>query len=131
MLKEFKQFIMRGNVVDLAIGVIIGAAFSGIVTSLITDVITPLILSPAMETAGVNDLADWGIGKGNTIKIGKFFAAVISFLLTAFILFLIIKGINRFTKKEKDEKDAEAKTPPTPSNEEKLLTEIRDLLKKD
>lgn len=130
MLKEFKQFIMRGNVMDLAIGVIIGAAFSGIVTSLISDVITPMILSPAMETAGVNDLAEWGIGKGNTIKIGKFFAAVITFLLTAFILFLIIKGFNRLTKKEKDEKLAEIKVEPTPSKEELLLTEIRDLLKK-
>lgn len=129
MLKEFKQFIMRGNVIDLAIGVIIGAAFSGIVTSLISDVITPLILAPAMETAGVNDLAEWGIGKGNTIKIGKFFASVISFLLTAFILFLIIKGINRVIKKEKDEKEAEKKMPLEPTNEEKLLTEIRDLLK--
>ncbi len=128
MLKEFKTFIMRGNVVDLAIGVIIGAAFSAIVTSLITDVITPMILAPAMKTAHVEDLQNWGIGAGKTIKIGKFLAAVINFLLTAFILFLIIKSINKATKRKKDE---EVKNDlPALNKEEELLTEIRDLLKK-
>ncbi|MBI1837747.1 MAG: large conductance mechanosensitive channel protein MscL [Flavobacteriia bacterium] len=130
MFKEFKTFIMRGNVMDLAIGVIIGAAFSNIVSSLITDVITPLILSPAMEAAGVNDLATWGIGSGHNIKIGKFFASVITFLLTAFILFLIIKGFNRLTKKEKEEKAIEDQKIAIPSKEQELLAEIRDLLKK-
>lgn len=119
---------MRGNVMDLAIGVIIGASFSGIVTSLITDVITPLILSPAMEAAHVKDLEKWGIGKGEAIKVGKFLAAVINFLLTAFILFLIIKGINKATKKKNDEEALNTLTVLT--NEEILLTEIRDLIKK-
>ena len=128
MLQEFKTFIMRGNVIDLAIGLIIGASFSAIVNSLISDVITPMILSPAMEAAHVKDLEQWGVGKGETIKIGKFLAAVINFLLTAFILFLIIKGINKASKKKKEEE--EKKTPPTPSNQEQLLIEIRDLLKK-
>ena len=128
MFNEFKTFVMRGNVMDLAIGVIIGASFSAIVTSLISDVITPLILSPAMEAAHVKDLAQWGVGKGEAIKIGKFLAAVINFLLTAFILFLIIQGINKSTKKKKD---AEELNPlPILTNEEILLTEIRDLLKK-
>jgi len=113
---------------DLAIGVIIGATFSSIVTSLITDVITPLILSPAMEFAHVQDLAQLGIGKGGAIKIGKFLAAVINFILTAFILFLIIKGVNKTIKKKKD--DNEQKVNINQSNEEILLTEIRDLLKK-
>lgn len=119
---------MRGNVMDLAIGVIIGASFSAIVTSLISDVITPLILSPAMDAAHVKDLAQWGIGKGEAIKIGKFLAAVINFFLTAFILFLIIKAIN---KSSRQKKDAETLNPlPLLTNEEILLAEIRDLLKK-
>ena len=101
MIQEFKTFILRGNVMDLAIGVIIGATFSSIVTSLITDVITPLILSPAMELAHVKDLEQLRLGGSGAIKIGKFLAAIINFILTAFILFLIIKGINKTTKKKK------------------------------
>lgn len=126
MLKEFREFIMRGNVLDLAIGVIIGAAFSAIVTSLITDVITPLILAPTMEAAGVKKLEDWGIGKGDAVKIGKFLASVISFLLTAFVLFMVIKGVNKMKKKKEEAPTAES--PKGPSQEE-LLMEIRDLLK--
>lgn len=121
MMKEFKEFALKGNVVDLAIGVIIGAAFSGIVSSLVDDVITPLLLKPALEAAKLQDL-DRLVIMG-TVKIGKFLAGVLKFLIVAFILFLIVKAINRFKKKE------EAAAAVTPE-EVILLREIRDALKK-
>lgn len=123
MLKEFKTFIMRGNVVDLAVAVIIGAAFSAIVGSLISDVITPLILQPTMNALGVSELENiaW---KG--VKYGKFIAAVINFLVTAFIIFLMIKAMNKFLKKKQEEPPA---APPVPTKDQELLSEIRDLLK--
>jgi large conductance mechanosensitive channel len=121
MMKEFKEFAMKGNVVDLAIGVIIGAAFSGIVSSLVDDVITPLLLKPALEALNLQDLDKLVIM--GTVKYGKFLSAVLKFLIVAFILFLIVKGINRFKKKE------EAAAPVTPE-EVILLREIRDSLKK-
>lgn len=124
MIKEFKDFIMRGNVVDLAVGVIIGGAFGAIVNSLVTDIITPLLLKPALEAAGAESLQDW---KPGGVLAGKFLAALISFLVIAFVLFLIVKGMNAAMKKKEAEAPA---APPAPSNEEKLLTEIRDLLKK-
>ena len=122
MLKEFRTFIMRGNVVDLAVAVIIGAAFSAIVGSLITDVITPLILKPAMSALHVDKLENlaW-----NGVLYGKFIASVINFIVTAFIIFLMIKGMNKIQKK-KDEAPA---APPAPTKDQELLTEIRDLLK--
>jgi large conductance mechanosensitive channel len=121
MMKEFKEFAMKGNVVDLAIGVIIGAAFSGIVSSLVDDVITPLLLKPALEALNLQDLDKLVIM--GTVKYGKFLSAVLKFLIIAFILFLIVKGINRFKKKEEA---APAVTP----EEVILLREIRDALKK-
>jgi large conductance mechanosensitive channel len=121
MMKEFKEFAMKGNVVDLAIGVIIGAAFSKIVSSLVDDVITPLLLKPALEAANLQDL-DKLVWLG-TVKVGVFISAIINFLIVAFILFLVIKGINRFKKKE------EAAVAVTPE-EVILLREIRDALKK-
>jgi large conductance mechanosensitive channel len=124
IIKEFKEFIFRGNVVDLAIGVIIGAAFSGIVTSLIGDVITPLLLKPAFEAAKVNTLQELG---WNGVLYGKFISATITFIITAFILFLMIKAMNKM-KKKKEEAPA---APAEPTKEEILLTEIRDLLKKN
>ncbi len=123
MIKEFKAFIMRGNVVDLAVGVIIGGAFGAIVNSLVEDIITPLLLKPALEKAGADSIETWAPGG---VLAGKFLAAVISFVVIAFVLFLIIKGMNSAMKKKE-----EAPAPPAgPSNEEKLLMEIRDLLKK-
>lgn len=92
MLKEFKEFAMRGNVVDLAIGVIIGAAFGKIVSSLIEDVITPLLLKPALQAAHLTELKDltlFGI-----VKYGNFLSAVINFVIVAFVLFLIIQAMN-------------------------------------
>jgi large conductance mechanosensitive channel len=121
MMKEFKEFALKGNVVDLAIGVIIGAAFSSIVSSFVDDVITPLLLKPALEAANLQDL-DKLVVMG-TVKIGKFLSAVLKFLIVAFILFLIVKAINRFKKKE------EAAVAVTPE-EVILLREIRDALKK-
>ena len=120
-IKEFKEFAVKGNVVDLAVGVVIGAAFSKIVTSLIEDVITPLVLSPVMEAAHIKNLSELTIM--GTVKYGSFLAAITNFFVVAFVLFLVIKGINRMKAKEK-------KPDPEPTKEEKLLTEIRDLLAK-
>lgn len=122
MLKEFKAFAMRGNVVDLAVGVIIGAAFSKIVASFIDDVITPLLLKPALEAAHLTRLEELTLF--GTVKYGNFVSAVINFIIVAFVLFLIIKGVNATKKKEA------AAAPPAPPADVVLLTEIRDLLKK-
>jgi len=124
MLKEFKAFVMKGNVVDLAIGVIIGGAFGTIVNSLVADIITPILLQPALEAAGAADIAAW---KPGGMLVGKFISAVISFLVIAFVLFLIVKGLNAATKKKED---AAVAVPPPPPADIVLLTEIRDLLKK-
>lgn len=124
MIKEFKEFAMRGNVIDLAVGVVIGGAFGKIVTSLVDDVITPAILTPALNAANLENLSQLVI-PGTAIKYGNFISNVISFMIIAFALFLIIKGINQLQKK-KAEKPA---APPAPSKEEVLLGEIRDILK--
>ncbi len=123
MLKEFKAFVMRGNVVDLAIGVIIGAAFGKIVTSLVEDIITPLLLQPALKAAGAANVETWAPGG---VLLGKFIAATLSFLVIAFVLFLIIKGMNAAAKK----KEEAAPSAPAGPTQEELLTQIRDLLKK-
>jgi large conductance mechanosensitive channel len=122
-IKEFREFALKGNVVDLAIAVIIGAAFGAIVSSLVDDVITPLLLTPALEAANLKDLDQlaWG-----TVKYGNFLAAVIKFIIVALVLFLIIKGINSMKRK----KEEVAPAPPEYSLQEKLLMEIRDSLKK-
>ncbi len=122
MLKEFKDFAMKGNVIDLAIGVVIGAAFGKIVSSLVDDVITPLILDPALKAANLSNIADLKIG---SVKYGSFLSATISFIIIAFVLFLIVKGINAANKK----KEAAAPPPATPEDIQ-LLREIRDALKK-
>ena len=123
MFKEFKAFILRGNVIDLAIGVIIGAAFNKIVSSLIDDVITPLLLKPALDSAGLTELAQ--LKAFNIVKYGNFLSNVISFLIVAFVLFLIVKLANTAKKKEEAKPAAVAEVPA----DVKLLTEIRDLLK--
>jgi len=121
MLKEFKEFAMKGSVIDLAIGIIIGAAFTKIVSSMVDDVITPLILKPALDMAGQKDLDKLVIF--HTVKIGVFLSATLNFIIVAFILFLIVKGINSFKKKKEEA--------PTATPEEIiLLREIRDQLKK-
>ncbi len=120
MLKEFRDFAMKGNVVDLAVAVIIGGAFGAIISSLVDDVITPLLLTPALEAVGARDIDQlaWG-----TVKYGNFLSAVIKFLVIAFVLFLLLKGMNKIIKKK------EAAPAPTPEDI-LLLREIRDSLKK-
>lgn len=124
-VKEFKEFALKGNVVELAIAVIIGAAFGAIVSSLVEDVITPLLLQPALEAAGVKDLdrLAWG-----SVKYGNFLAAVIKFIIVALVLFLVLKAINSL--KRKKENPVAAPKAPEYSLQEKLLMEIRDSLKR-
>jgi large conductance mechanosensitive channel len=124
MLKEFKQFVLRGNVIDLAVGVIVGAAFNKIVSSFIEDVITPLLLKPALDAAGITELSKLTVF--GTVKYGNFLSAIISFLIVAFVLFLIVKAANAAKRRE------EVKPPPVAEvpADIKLLSEIRDLLKK-
>ncbi len=126
MFKEFKAFISRGNVVDLAVAVIIGAAFSAIVSSLVADIITPLILNPVIKQLGVTNLENvaW-----EGVKYGKFLAAVINFFVVAFCIFMIVRVMNKLaTIRKKEEEEAPA-APAAMTREEELLTEIRDLLK--
>jgi large conductance mechanosensitive channel len=122
-IKEFKEFALKGNVVDLAIAVIIGAAFGASVSSLVDDVVTPLLLTPALKAANAEDLdkLSWG-----AVKYGKFLSAIIKFVIVALVLFLIIQGMNRLKRK----KEAVAPAAPEYSLQEKLLMEIRDSLKK-
>ena len=124
MIKEFKEFSNKGNFVDLAIGVVIGAAFSKIVNSFIEDVLTPMILQPALKAAHLTNLQDLTIF--GTIKYGLFLSSTINFIIVAFVLFMIIKGINA-SKKRKAILEPVVPAGPT---QEQLLTEIRDLLKK-
>jgi large conductance mechanosensitive channel len=133
MLKEFKEFAMRGNVVDLAIGVIIGAAFGKIVTSLVSDVLMPpigLLLGNVdfsnlfLNLNGSYDTVEAATTAGAPIvKYGLFINTVIDFVIVAFVIFLVVKGLNKLKKKQ------EAAPPPGPSAQEKLLMEIRDVLK--
>jgi large conductance mechanosensitive channel len=120
ILKEFRDFTLRGNVVDLAVAVIIGAAFGAIVSSLVDHVITPLLLTPALKAANAQDLEKLTYG---AVKYGLFLAAIIKFIVIAFILFLIVKGMKSIEKK---------KVPPAQeaSSTDKLLMEIRDELRK-
>jgi len=134
LAKEFKEFISRGNVVDLAVGVIIGGAFGGIVSSLVKDVVMPPV---SYLLSGV-DVSSWkyvispasaALGKVKpevAITYGNFLQASLNFLIVAAVIFLAVKAINSFKRKEAEKPAA----PPEPSAEEKLLTEIRDLLAK-
>jgi len=129
MIQEFKTFAMRGNVVDMAVGIIIGAAFGKIVSSVVADVVMPPI---GLLIGGV-DFSDLSIilkeaagdAEAVTLSYGKFIQTVLDFLIIAFAIFILIKGINSLKKKE----EAAPTAPPAPSREETLLTEIRDLLK--
>ncbi|RYU91456.1 large-conductance mechanosensitive channel protein MscL [Mucilaginibacter terrigena] len=124
-IKEFKEFAVKGNVLDLAIAVVIGGAFSKIVSSLVEDIITPAVLTPALKAANLSNLSQLVI-PGTAIKYGNFLSQVISFIIIALSLFVIIMAINRFKKKEETAPSA----PPVPTKEETLLTEIRDILAK-
>ncbi len=120
LVKEFKAFIVKANIVDLAIAVIIGAAFSAIISSLVDDIITPLLLAPALKAAGAEDIGKltWG-----TVKYGNFLSAIIKFLVIAAVLFAIVKAAAKLNKKEEE-------APAGPSSTDVLLAEIRDELRR-
>lgn len=122
-IQDFKKFALTGNVVDLAIGFVIGAAFKEIVTSLVNDIITPAILTPAMKMAKLTDLSQLCI-PGTAIKYGSFLSSILSFIMVALALFLFVKAINAARLKKAEEPVVE------PSSTDKLLMEIRDSLKK-
>ena len=129
MVKEFKEFAMRGNVIDMAVGIVIGAAFGKIVSSFVNDVLMPPL---GMLLGGV-DFSDLmitlkeaaGEAPAVVLKYGVFINTVIDFLIIAFAIFIVIKGMNTLKKKQEEAPAA----PPQPSKEEMLLTEIRDVLK--
>lgn len=122
-IKDFKAFAMKGNVMDLAVAVIIGAAFGAIVSSLVADIITPLLLTPALNAVGAKDIAElkWG-----SVKYGSFLAAIINFIVIALVIFSLIQAISKLQKKE----DAASAAPAEPSSTDKLLAEIRDELRR-
>lgn len=124
MWKEFKEFAMRGNVMDLAIAVVIGAAFGKIVTSLVENIITPLI---GVLTGGIdfNDDFIWAVG-GASVKFGVFIQSIIDFLIIAFAIFMALRLLNKLSRKEEAKEEAAPKV----DSKEELLKEIRDLLKK-
>ena len=136
--EEFKAFAMKGNVMDMAIGVVVGSAFAAITASLVSDVITPLLAalfnSPNTDALNITLRAASDDSEAIVLGLGTFIGTIINFLVIAFVLFSVIKAMNKATqlaeklaKKKKEEEAAAA--PPEPSAEEKLLTEIRDLLK--
>jgi len=129
MMKEFKQFAMRGNVVDMAVGIIIGVAFGKIVSSLVNDVIMPPIglLMGGVDFSSFMITLKQAMGDvpAVTLNYGVFINTVIDFVIVAFAIFLVIKGMNRMKKKEEEAPAA----PPAPTKQETLLAEIRDLLK--
>lgn len=136
MLKEFREFAMKGNVVDLAVGVIIGAAFGSIVTSMVGDIIMPIIgaitggldfsnyFTSLSAKVTATNLAD-AKKQGAVLAWGSFLTLVLNFLIVAFVLFIVIRLINRLKKKD----EAAPAAPPPPTKDQVLLTEIRDLLK--
>lgn len=132
MMKEFKEFAMRGNVVDMAVGIIIGAAFGKIVSSFVNDVIMPPlgILIGGVDFSALSLVIQKAQGDVAevTIRYGLFIQNVVDFLIIAFAIFVAIKLMNSLKKRE-EAKPAATPPPPAPSNEEKLLAEIRDLLK--
>jgi large conductance mechanosensitive channel len=133
MVKEFRDFAMRGNVVDLAVGVVIGGAFGAIVNSMVGDVVMPVIgqLTSGVDFSKAAVVLKEASADGKTPAVllgyGKFLQTVINFLIVAFVIFLVVKGMNAMKKKEAAAPPA---APPEPSAEVKLLGEIRDLLKK-
>ena len=136
--EEFKQFAMRGNVIDLAVGVVIGGAFGKITTSLVNDIIMPFI---SILTGGI-DFSDWKwvlkeavlnsdgteAAAAISVNFGNLVAVILDFIIIAFAIFCMIKGLNKLQRK-KEEEPVAPPAPPEPSAEEKLLTEIRDLLR--
>ena len=139
-IKEFKDFAMKGNVVDMAVGVIIGGAFGKIVTSLVNDVIMPVVslltggidftnLFIALNGESYKTLKEAQEAGASVFAYGSFIQSIVDFLIVALCIFFMVKGITKLTKKKEQEKEAAPAPAPEPSAEEKLLTEIRDLLK--
>ena len=124
ILKEFKDFAMRGNVIDMAVGIIIGAAFGKIVSSLVGDIIMPAV---GLLVGGMNFTDFKVVTPEVAINYGTFIQVTIDFIIVAFAIFLLIKGVNALSRKKKEE----PATPPAPPADVQLLTEIRDLLKKN
>jgi large conductance mechanosensitive channel len=122
-LADFRKFLMRGNVIDLAVAVIIGAAFGKIITSLVEDIITPLLLTPALEAAKVNDLQNLSV---NGIKYGVFLAAIINFLVIAFCIFLLIRAFEKAQRRFMRSEEA-APTDPAVIAQERLTTALDKL----
>ena len=126
MIEEFNQFIMRGNVIDMAVGIIVGAAFTAIVNSLVGDILTPII---GILTGGI-DFSGLSVNVGDAeVKYGAFIQAVINFLIISFVIFMLVKGINTASSKLEKEQEAE-EAAAEPSEEVQLLTQIRDELAK-
>lgn len=125
MLKDLKEFLLRGNVVDLAVGVIIATAFGAIVTSFVNDIITPLLLNPALKAAKVERIAElsW-----NGVAYGSFLSAIINFIVVGTVLFFVVKGIEKAQNLRKKEEAEEAPAGPT---ELEVLQEIKALLEKN
>ena len=139
MFKEFKEFAIKGSIVDMAVGIMIGAAFGAVVNSAVNDILTPIV-SGVLKVQDFSNLfivltnptgqefatVDEAVKAGAAVlSYGRFINASISFLIIAFVLFLIVKGVNRLRRKE----DAPPPSPPGPTREEELLTEIRDALR--
>ena len=120
-LEEFKEFAMRGNVLDMAVGVVVGSAFTAIVNSIVQNLLTPLLGLLIPDST----FAEWAPGG---FGIGAVINSIITFLITAFVVFLLVKGVNKLTHLKKQEEPQEPEEPKAPTTEE-LLTEIRDLLK--
>jgi large conductance mechanosensitive channel len=129
MIKEFKAFAMRGNVIDMAVGIVMGVAFGAIVSSLVADVIMPpvgvLLGGVSFENMALTLQEAAGDVPAVTLDYGRFIQAVLDFLIIAFAIFMVVKGMNSLKRKQEEASAA----PPAPSKEEVLLTEIRDLLK--
>ncbi|MCC7507891.1 MAG: large-conductance mechanosensitive channel protein MscL [Planctomycetes bacterium] len=130
LLKEFREFAVKGNVIDMAVGIVIGAAFTTIVQSLVKDIITP----PIGYILGKVDFKDLSIKLPTdtepvTINYGLFINATINFLIVAFAMFMVVKGVNRLRRQLEKKKEEAPKEPPKPTKDQELLSEIRDLLK--
>lgn len=125
-LKEFKEFAVQGNVLDMAVGIIIGGAFTAIVTSLVTNILNPII---GLFTGGNLDALSVTVGSA-TFKYGAFLSSVINFIIVALVIFIIVKSINKLSNLKKKKEEATEEAPAQPSEEVLLLREIRDSLKK-
>ena len=138
MLKDFREFAMKGNVIDMAVGIIIGAAFGKIIASLVNDIIMPPIgllvggvdfkqIAYTMQDAVVDPATGKILKEAVTLKVGNFIQTIVDFIIVAFAIFMMVKGVANLSRKKEVEAPA---PPPAPTRDQELLTEIRDLLRK-